>query len=158
METSITRNIGECRAVADADGALTLAGVVVAYNTPSDVGGMAEVIKAGAFGAIGDVILNRQHDRSRPLARTGSGLRLVDAADSLTMTATLTATQEAVDTHALVRDGVLRGLSVEMFVDVDSIVGSTRTIESARLVGIGVVDTPAYSDSVVATRSRRGFY
>ena len=41
-------------------------------------------VTAGAFGTIGDVILNRMHDRGEPLARTaGGGLDLEDGAEHL---------------------------------------------------------------------------
>ena len=70
----------------------------------------------GAFGSLAgaDVILNRQHDRNAPLARTGGGgLSLEDGPDVLGIRAELPPTREADDVLALVRSGVLRGLSVE---------------------------------------------
>ena len=48
------------------------------YGREADIAGVfRESVDAGAFGTIGDVILNRMHDRNEPLARTeGGGLDL----------------------------------------------------------------------------------
>ena len=62
------------------------------YGDTADIGGLPERFEPGAFGDVGaaDVLLNRQHDRTEPLARTGgAGLVLMDTADSLTMRADL---------------------------------------------------------------------
>ena len=61
-----------------------------------------------------DVILNIQHDRGKPIARTdGGGLVLTDSPQSLRIAATLNETRQCEDVLTLVRDRVLRGLSVE---------------------------------------------
>ena len=118
--------------------------------------GGSERIEAGAFQPIGDVILNASHDRGRPLARTGAGLELIDGRDALRMTATLPETREAADTLALVRAGIMRGLSIEFRAVAERFDGGVRVIERAALAGIGVVDTPAYSESEVEARRRGG--
>ena len=47
-----------------------------------------------AFSPIGDVILNRQHSRASPLARTGGGgLEVKDTSEALTIRAVLPETQ-----------------------------------------------------------------
>ena len=135
----------------EADGG-KLTGVVMRYGSHGDKN---ERFAPGVFGAsIGDVMLNVQHDRSKPLARTGgSGLELKDSPAALTMTATLPKTREARDTVALVKSGVLRGLSVEFRALKERRVGGVRVIERAELLAVGVVDKPSYEASTVAARS-----
>ena len=81
---------------------------------------------------------------------------LEDSAAALTMTATLPNTRDADDTLTLVRSGVLRGLSIEFKALAERMGGTTRIIERARLGGLAVVDTPAYPESSVEARARRG--
>ena len=101
-----------------------------------------------------DVILNRQHDRRVPLARSnGGGLSLEDSPESLTMAATLPETPEAASTLELVRTGVLRGLSVEFRAIRETFENGVRVIHEALLTGLGVVDRPAYQSSVVEARA-----
>ena len=112
-----------------------------------------ERIEAGAFAPIGDVLLNDMHQRAVPLARTGGGgLVLVDTAEALEVRATLPPTRAADDVLALVKAGVLRGLSVEFRAVAERMEAGVRVIQRARLGGIGVVDTPAYPASEVEAR------
>ena len=104
------------------------------------------------------MVLNRQHQRVVPLARTdGGGLELRDVEGKLVMKAELPETQDAKDVLELVRKKVLRGLSVEFKALEEYIENGVRVITRAVLSGIGVVDTPAYSGSVVEARRRFGF-
>lgn len=133
----------------------TLTGVAVRYGDEANIWGGTERILAGAL-TWGDVILNVQHDRGAPLARTGGGgLVLEDGAESLTVRAELPRTRAADDVLELVRSGVLRGLSVGMNVKRDRWVEERRTVVEAVIRHIGVVDTPAYPDSAVAARAAR---
>ena len=134
----------------------TLAGVVVAYADTATLPWGEERIAPGAFMPVGDVILNMQHDRGRPLARTGAGLTFDDDAERLALAADLPVTREADDALALVKAGVLRGLSVEFRAVAERMEGSTRIIERATLAAVGLVDTPAYPQSEVEARRRRG--
>ena len=133
----------------------TLEGVVVRYGDVGRTRFGRERIEPGAFGDIegADVVLNMQHERSQPLARTqGGGLVLSDSSEQLVMRATLLETRAASDVLALVRGRVLRGLSVEMYVHRDRQDAGVRVVERARLGGLGVVDRPAYPASAVAAR------
>ena len=134
----------------------TLTGTAVRYGDEAVLPWGRERFESQAFDLAGaDVILNRMHLREAPLARTGAGLTLVDSERELRFEAKLPETRDADDTVALVRAGVLRGASVEFRAIKESAVGSTRVIERAELLGIAIVDRPAYSDSVVtAMRSR----
>ena len=89
-------------------------------------------------------------------ARGGAGLELTDTAERLAFSATLPDTRAADDVLALVRTGVMRGASVEVRVSAERIEGGVRVIERAVLSAIGIVDTPAYPESEVEARRRRG--
>lgn len=138
---------------ADPDGR-RLSGVAVRYGDIAP--GFSERFEAGAFGDVGaaDVVLNVQHERGRAIARTGGGgMVLEDGADALRMAVSLPVTREADDTLALVRAGVLRGLSVEFRPIAEREEGGVRVIERAALSGMAVVDRPAYPASTVAARA-----
>ena len=136
-----------------ADGRLS--GTVISYSDTASVGGQLERFVPGAFGdvASADVILNRQHDRRTPLARTGAGLTLTDGPESLRMAAQLPETADARDTLQLVSAGVLRGLSVEFRAIRETFENGVRVIHEALLTGLGVVDRPAYAQSIVEARA-----
>ena len=147
----IERRFSEVRAA----GPRGLVGVVMRYRDIAIIPGLGrERFMPGAFDPIGDVILNRQHQRADPLARTGGG-GLVLASDGdgcLQMAATLPETSAARDSIELVRAKVLRGLSVEFAPLADHYDGDLRTITRARLHGIGLVDSSAYPESIVEAR------
>ena len=135
----------------------TLAGVAVRYGDLASFPWGEERIEVGAFAPVGDVVLNVQHDRAAPLARTGgAGLVLDDSAERLEVRAELPPTRAADDVLELVRRGVMRGLSVEFRVVAERLDGQVRVIERAALSGVAVVDTPAYPQSDVEARRRRG--
>ena len=158
METSglqdggIERRYSEIRA----EGGRRLSGVVIRYGEVSTGLPWRERFERGAFGDVGalDVRLTVQHVRSRLIARTGGGgLELTDGQDALRMTADLPESREADDTLSLVRNNVLRGLSVEfqpLLVGQDA---GVRVVRRAGLPGLSVVDKGAYSGSVVAVRA-----
>ncbi len=133
----------------------SLIGVALRYGDVAVISGQPERFEPGAFGDVAalDVVLNRQHDRRAPLARTGGGgLILSDSSESLRMAAELPNTRDAADTLELVRTGVLRGLSVEFRAIREALEHGVRVIQEAVLTGLGVVDRPAYTESTVQTR------
>ena len=130
-----------------------LEGTAVRYGDEAALPWGKERFEAGAFsGGMSDVRLTVQHDRGRPLARTGAGLTLDDNAERLALAAELPATREADDTMTLVRAGVLRGLSVEFRAVVERMEGETRVISRATLGAVSVVDEPAYPQSEIEAR------
>ena len=136
-------------------GTRNLSGIAVQYGDIARMPWDSERIEAGAFQSIGDILLNRQHDRGRPLARTGGGgLTLTDGSDVLRMSATLPETRDAKYVLALVRSGVMRGLSTEFVAEDESFKGSLRIIKRAKLVGLAVVDQGAYPASLVSQREQ----
>ena len=148
----IERRYAELRA----EGGRRLSGVVVRYGEVSTGLPWRETFMRGAFGDVAglDVRLNVQHQRDRLLARTGGGgLELTDGPDALRMAADLPETREADDALVLVRRGVLRGLSVEFSARQERQDAGVRVISRASLPGLAVVDSGAYSGSIVAARA-----
>ena len=146
----IERRYAELRAAAEGR---TLSGDVVVYGEVSTGLPWRERIEPGAFQPLGDVRLNLQHQRTVLLARTGGGgLVLEDGPNALRMRAELPSTTAADDTLALVRAGVLRGLSVEMHPQRERQIGGVRSIAKATLTGLSVVDSGAWTSARVEAR------
>lgn len=134
-----------------------VSGTLVNYG---DVARIANVfnerVSPGAF-FFDDVILNVQHDRAQPVARSGPNLTLTDDGESLQLTASLANTRAADDAIKLIDAGILRGLSAEFIVREDEWLdsGETRIIKRADLTGVGLVDRPAYPKSTLAIREQQ---
>ena len=133
-----------------------IGGIAVRYGDTASIGGQfMERIAQGAFGDIGDVVLNVQHDRGRAIARTGGGgLELADGSDVLRATATPVATQEGRDALLMVHHKVLRGFSIEFRCKREDFVDDLRIVREAELVGLALVDRPAYGESVAQIAER----
>ena len=98
------------------------------------------------------VVLREQHNRQAPIVRfvpteTEAGLHVAIP---------LPDTQRGRDAATSVRNGTLRGLSVEFRASRDAYQDRIRNILAARLVGAGLVDDPAYAGATVAVRARGG--
>lgn len=130
-------------------------GIAVRYGDRASIGPMTEEFRAGAVRA-DDVILNLQHDRRRPVARSGAGLVLTDGPDALRVSVTLPDTSYAREARELVQARILRGFSVEFRAESDRWEGDHRIVERAHLTGLALVDRPAYPDSVIAERMQSG--
>ena len=142
------------------DGDRTIEGTALRYGDVATLPwGDKERFEPGAFGNVNraDVILNFNHNRSQPLARTGgAGLEVTDSMAELAVRAVLPDTTAANDALTLVRAKVMRGLSIEFKIEEYRIEGmkpgkrgsdETMVIEKAKLVGVAVVDRPAYPAS-----------
>ena len=122
-----------------------------------------EKFERGAFGDLSgvDILLNLQHDRARPLVRTGgAGLELIDSAGALELRATMPNTTNGNDALELVRTGVLKGLSVEFMpvrsrLEGSSDSGYTTVHVESTLRGAGLVDNPAYPGSTLREQQER---
>ena len=127
-------------------------GIVIPYGVPSLIGGVfSETFRPGSLSLPDGLIANRQHDRSRPLARAGHGLTLDDTATALRASLTLPDTQEGRDTRALVDSGVLRGFSAEFIaVQAEWPDATTRIIHEARLTALAVVDDPGHEGAIIS--------
>jgi len=138
----------------EADGG-GVTGVAVRYGTPARVGGGLEAVEAGAFGNVDglDVTLNRQHRREAIIGRTAAGLTLTDTPEALAFDwrPVTRAGREAMED---VEAGLLRGASIEFVPRRVETVGGVAWIRAADLIGISLVDTPAYPSSSLSARWR----
>ena len=127
-------------------------GILIPYNTPSRIGGVFnEEFAAGSVRVMPGLLANRQHDRSRPLARLGHGLAITDTGVEVRAALTLPDTAEARDVQALVKAGVLTGFSAEFrAIAEDWPAVDRRVIRDAELMGLAVVDNPAHESALIA--------
>jgi len=131
---------------ADDDG---LSGTVVRYGEWSRVWYFHERVEAGAL-SLDDVIVNLQHDRGKPVARQGTDyLTLEDSAEAMTLRLKYPPTPYGREARELVDAGLLRGLSLEMQVNIDHWDGIRRTVKRANVHGVALVDRPAYPGSTI---------
>ena len=138
------------------DGAV-IEGVAMPYGTTARImGAFDESVEPGAFGDVAglDVILNRMHLRSEPIARTGrGGLALTDSSTELRLKAEIPSYRA--DIRDMVSRGILAGFSVEMHVKAEDWPASDRrVIRAAKLTGIGLVDRAAYGKATAAIAKR----
>ena len=131
----------------------TIYGVAIDYSDVSlRPGGIREMIAPGAFGDVDaiDCILHMQHERARPLARTGEGgLLLTGSPERLEVAATIAETQDGNDALLLAQKKILKGFSTEYVTKRQRFDGNTKIIEKALLPGLGIVDTPSYPQSQI---------
>ena len=134
----------------------TLEGVAMSYSDVATLpGGAQERFEPGSFEDVEqvDCVLNVQHDRGRPLARSlGGGLVLSDSPTQLSIKATLPETRESNDVIELVKGKVLRGLSVGFIALQERFESGVRVIERAALRSIAVCDSGAYPSATVSAR------
>lgn len=133
-----------------------VSGTAMRYGAVAEIPGIGrERFEARAFGALdqADVILNVQHSRAEPVARTGGGgLELEDGPDALTFRAELLDTTVGRETVMKVRAGILRGASIEFRAVRERREAGVRVIQAATLSNIALVDRPAYDASTIAAR------
>ena len=134
-----------------AEGNGTLTGVLIPYGIASDVSGLfKETFRAGSIRYGKSVLVNRQHDRARPLARLDAGLTLSDSPDALRASVVLPDTTEGRDTRALCEAGICRGMSAEFrAVREDWPTPGERVILEAELFGLAIVDEPMHEGALI---------
>ena len=119
----------------------TLAGPVLVYGDVSPE--HRERFDPGALAPVAAVALNIQHDPAMVILAAGE-YELTDGPGALELRADLPEHSAAVQ---LVRRGALRGFSIEYrSIEVSNVAG-VRVVRRAELLGIGLVDTPAYPRS-----------
>lgn len=129
----------------------TLSGVVMPYGTEARFGSFRERFEPGSL-RFEDVIVNLQHDRGKPVARTGAGLSLEDTPTALRASIALPDTVYGREARELVSARILRGFSVEFRAEEERWEQRTRIVTRAALTGIGIVDRAAYSDAQIEAR------
>ena len=134
---------------ADDNGLGVVSGVIVRYGDVAQIGPtLTEHIERGAF-TLGQWWANRMHDRRAILGITGDNLTLIDDSDALRFRLELPSTQLGRDTAYELAHGHLRGASIELGQVKDSYSGLRRTIQKSTAVRFGLVDKPAYPDSLL---------
>ena len=107
-----------------------------------------------------EIRLNLMHDKTIVVASTAPSdrgrLELRDGPASLSMVATMPTGAVFDDVLKLVEDGSTAELSVEMRVQDEAVVGDRRTVKTATLDAIGLVDRGAYPQPVEVRRDGRG--
>ena len=145
------------------EGERVIQGTLMRYGDTAEFPwGDKERFEPGCFGPINEVdfILDKQHDRTREIARTGGGgITLTDSPQSLELRADLLDCTDANDTLTLVRGKVLRGLSVtfrpiEHRLEISKDGKYTIIHKRAELRGGGVVDRPQYKQSTLREQVR----
>ena len=129
-----------------------LVGTLVTYETRAS--DRPELFKSGAlyFPPDGKIVINEMHDRKSPILKATPKLEGAE----LRIDEPFLNTQRGRDTALLVQNGVLRGLSVEMYVEkATRSRDGTREIRRAYVPRAGLVDVPSYADSLVEVRARR---
>jgi len=134
---------------ADAGG---IAGVLLRYGDVASFGQFRERFEPRALAIGSDVVANLMHDRAKPVARTGAGLVVTDTGVALEARIAWPDTVYAREAKELVEARILRGFSIEFVAEAERFEDRTRIISGARLTGLGIVDRPAYPDSVIAER------
>ena len=100
-----------------------------------------------------DVVLNLLHDRQQPVSRIGAGLELSDNPDGLTLRSILPNTVHGRHAKELIDANIIRGLSAEFISQDESYDRGMRVIKKAELLGVALVDRPAYPSSLLDVRS-----
>ena len=131
----------------------TVSGPVVKYDDQAHLGQFVEKVSPGAF-SWKDVAVTIQHDRHRLIGRSGANLSLTDTDTELRAELRLLETRDSNDARVMIDNGLLRGWSAEFKVIDDNFDGISRTIRSANLHRISLVDQPAYSESVAEIQYR----
>ena len=129
-----------------------LSGTALRYGDVARIGGQREKFLPGSFPDVerADILLNRQHLRERPLARSnGGGLTVSDSPQALSIRAELPQTADSNETLELVKRGVLRGLSIEFEALRASQENGTRVVALAKLYAVAVVDSGATTQAAL---------
>ena len=138
-------------------GAPHFEGVIMRYGAIGEGPFGKEVFLPGSFGDLSQssILLNIQHDRSRPIARTPDTMTLADTTSMLTLTAKPPDTTEVRDAKLMVQAKILTGLSIEFTAFEQEHRNGLRVISKAQLCGVGLVDTPAFPASTVEARRQQ---
>ena len=98
----------------------------------------------------GGVVLREQHNRQAPIVRFAP----IRGDRELRVAIPLPDTQRGRDAAENVRNGTLRGLSVEFRAEKETQRDGVRIIQRALLVGAGLVDDPSYVSAKVEVREQ----
>ena len=97
------------------------------------------------------ILINSQHNRQNPILRA---IPVLDG-DTVRIDSPLPNTTAGRDAGINIRERVLTGLSVEFKSEREVYRGGLRVLQRAYCPRAGLVDSPAYGDSLVEVRERR---
>ena len=129
-----------------AEGKPRLTGILMEYGT--EARDRREVFEASALKWDGPLILNRQHSRKNPILK----FTPIEASGKVSIDVEVPSTAAGSDAISELRAGLFSGLSIEFKAIKETFVGGVRRISEAILTGAALVDSPAYSGSVVEAR------
>ena len=133
----------------DRQGPGRLVGTLMPYETRAV--DRAEMFAQGALHWPAEgVLLREQHNRQAPIVR----FTPTQKAGAVEVAIPLPDTQRGRDAAVSVRNGTLRGLSVEFVAERERQASGVRIVERARLVGAGLVDSPSYAGAGVEVRDK----
>ena len=127
-----------------------ITGTLLTYNERASDRPMIFAANALRWEA-GGVILNVQHQRHEHLARFSP----TPDGDRLMVDVQLPDTSRARDTVALIKAGVITGISAEVVPDAEDSVNGVRRVTSGRLVGAALVDRPSLQSSTVSVHAHQ---
>ena len=127
-----------------------LVGELMRYETRAR--SRREMFSAGSLSWPEDgIILNLSHDRKQPLMRIIPEVRdLAVIVDQI-----LPDTQRGRDAAVMIRDGTLRGLSVEFISQAEGLREGLREVRRAKLTAAGLVDDGEYGSVEVREKHKR---
>ena len=142
------------------DGNTAVTGTVVRYGDIAELPWFSEEFRAGWVANSSDVMwANRMHNRDEPLAVSDGELKITDGKDRMAFDLVLPETTHGNNARIEIEERLIRGASLEFVVTKDEYdyERGHRVVVSGRMFGFGLVDKPAYPDSV-ATMKRAQEY
>lgn len=129
-------------------------GIVMTYGEISAT--HRERFEAGSIRMADTVVLDLAHDKEKAIAWSpNGGLELSDTGAALELVADLPEIPAADRALEEIRSGRTNGLSVDFVPRKERREAGIRVIESAVLLGVGLVSKPSYEGARVEARSRR---
>ena len=140
----------ELRGYSEHDRVGRLIGTLLTYDQRAS--DRPEMFRPGALSwDTSGIVLNANHDSKNPIMRVipeeRDGKVIIDAM--------LPPTAAARDLATLIKNGTMRGLSVEFTPEAETVRNGIREISRAQLRGAAVVTDAAYGNSVVSVRNRQ---
>lgn len=148
MAGKIEKRFIELNLAEDGEG---FTGTLLNFGDVADKGSYREKVVADGIRMRPRMIMNRQHDRSKPIARVGSEhLQIERNANQISVKLNSWPNSSgAQDAKLDLNAGLLDGLSMELSVESAEWDGDLRTINRGEIVGFAMVDQGAYPSSVI---------
>jgi len=143
-----------------ADNPLVIEGLAIPYDTPAEINGYTEIVRAGALDGVNleNVLLFCNHNMADvPLARSPKTMTLTTTGAGLEFRANLPDTEQGREVYTAVKRGDLTKMSFAFSVaeNGETFENNTRTITKIeRIFEISPVNFPAYNDTAVYARNK----